>query len=306
MSQMPLSRRQFLATSGAALAALTVPRQLLGARSAADELQELRRGVGIFTGRGGTIGWLHNPGGALVVDSQFPDTASTFVTALRSRSATRLDALINTHHHADHTSGNEVFRGTTERIIAHANVPGLQRRVAEASAAAPAQTYADTTFENEWTHDVGDERVCARYYGPAHTGGDCTVLFEHAHVVHMGDLVFNRTYPFVDRSGGASVRGWLALLETVAAEHAADTLYIFGHAARGAPFTGGRKDVLIQRDLLSAVLEYATQAIAAGKSREEVVTIDRLPEFPDHTPLAQRLNAGAAVGAAFDELSEAQ
>jgi cyclase len=305
MYEMSLSRRQFLAVSGAALTALAVPRRLLRAQRLADELHELRRGVGIFTARGGTIGWLHNPAGALVVDSQFPDSAASFLSALRERGAARVDAVVNTHHHGDHTAGNGVLRAVTPRIVAHANVPVLQRRAAEANPSGPTQTYADTTFDRKWKLEIGDERVRAKYYGPAHTGGDCTVLFERANVVHLGDLVFNRTYPFIDRAGGASARGWISLLETVVAEHPADTLYIFGHAAPGAPITGTRSDVLVQRDLLDAVLERARQAIAAGKSREEATAIDRLAEFPDHTPLSQRLNAGLAIGAAFDELSEA-
>ena len=37
----------------------------------------LRRNVGIFNQRGGTIGWLVSGDGLLVVDSQFADTAPT-------------------------------------------------------------------------------------------------------------------------------------------------------------------------------------------------------------------------------------
>jgi len=43
------------------------------------------------------------------------------------------------------------------------------------------------------------------------------MMFERANVVHMGDLVFNRLYPYVDRPGGASVRGWVARLEEATA-----------------------------------------------------------------------------------------
>ncbi len=122
--------------------------------------------------------------------------------------------------------------------------------------------------------------------------------------LHMGDLVFNRAYPFVDRRGGASVKGWIAALEAVLAEHPADTIYVFGHGARQFGVTGDRADVLMQRDFLSATLEMATRAIAAGKSRQEATAVERLPGFPDHVALADWLTVAAPLGAAYDELSE--
>jgi cyclase len=302
---MTLTRRDFLGASALGLLAGLVPRLAAGAQQLPHEFVELRRGVGIFTARGGTIGWLANPDGTLVVDSQFPDTARLCLDGLRDRHARPVDALVNTHHHGDHTAGNGVFREAAARIVAHARVPALQRRAAAAGGSEDAQSYADTTFEDAWTVEVGDETVRAKHYGPAHTGGDCTVHFERADVVHMGDLVFNRAYPFIDRGGGASVAGWIALLEAVADEHGAETLYVFGHGRREFGVTGGRADVLVQRDFLAAVLETAERAVAAGKSREEAVAVERLSGFPDHAPLADWLTLGTALGAAYDEVTGA-
>lgn len=300
---MTWTRRDFVRASALGLLTGAFPRSLALGREIGSQFAELRRNVGIFSARGGTIGWLVNRTGAVVVDSQFPDTAEVCLTGLRDRNALQLDALINSHHHGDHTAGNGVFREAARRIVAHSHVPELQRRAAEASGSANAQTYADTTFENEWTVEVGDERVRAKYYGAAHTGGDCTVFFERADVVHMGDLVFNRAYPFIDRAGGGSVRGWIALLEAVAAEHSADTLYVFGHSRPEFAVTGGRADILLQRDFLSALLETARRAIAEGKSREEATAMERLPGFPEHGPLG-RLTLAMSLGAAYDELTQ--
>jgi cyclase len=300
---MSWTRRDFLRASALGLLAGVVPRSLAFGRTSAGQFAELRRGVGIFTARGGTIGWLVNGSGAVLVDSQFPDTAQACRDGLRERNALPLDALLNTHHHSDHTAGNGVLRDVARRIVAHDRVPDLQRRAAEASGSGQPQTYADTTFEREWRLEVGDETVRARHYGPAHTAGDCTVHFERADVVHTGDLVFNRAYPFVDRAGGASVAGWIALLEAVAAEHSGDTLYVFGHANPQFGVTGSRADVLAQRDFLSAVLETAARAVAAGRSREEATAIERLPGFADHVALADWLTLAAPLGAAYDELT---
>lgn len=81
------------------------------------------------------------------------------------------------------------------------------------------------------------------------------VIFEKANVVHMGDLVFNRLYPFVDRPGGASLRGWVKALEDSAAAYPADAIYVFGHGNSKFGVTGTRGDLLVMRDFFTAVLE---------------------------------------------------
>jgi cyclase len=309
---MTWSRREFVRASSLGLLAGALPLSftrgqgtgpLQAAAQAAGQFQPLRRNVGVFTARGGTIGWLVNDGGAVVVDSQYPDTARQCLDGLDAQ-ALPLEALVNTHHHGDHTGGNPVFRDSTRRIVAHQAVPRLQREAAARAGTELDQAYPDTTFRDGWTLQVGDETVSARHHGPAHTGGDCVVHFRNADVVHMGDLVFNRLYPFIDRPGGALVAGWIQLLERVAADHSPDTLYIFGHGQPGFGVTGGRSDLLYQRDFLSALLETATRAHATGLSRDDVVASDSLPGFPDHVPPAARLTLGAALGAAFDEVAE--
>jgi cyclase len=305
------TRRQFLGLAGAGILSAALPRTLLGAGigraphgQPAGELRELRRGVGVYSARGGTIGWLANPETTVVVDSQYPDTARDFLEALRARGAQPVETLINTHHHSDHTAGNPVMGEGARRIVAHVRVPELQRAAADAAASAAAQRYADTTFEGELVLEAGGERVRLRHHGAAHTGGDAAVHFERANVVHLGDLVFNRAYPFIDRAGGASVRGWISFLESVAAETPRDAHYVFGHARAGFGVTGGCADVLLQRDLLSAVLELAERAVARGLSRAEATEPTSLPAFPQHAPLIERLSLGTAIGAAYDELTE--
>jgi cyclase len=298
---MTWSRREFLSRSLALLAAAHLPATRLARGSSA--FREIRRNVGIFTARGGPIGWLVNPGGTLLVDSQFPDTAAECLAGMEERGALPLQALVNTHHHGDHTGGNGVIRDSTRSIVAHERAVELQRRAAAASTAGAPAVVADTTFTAEWSLGVGDERVKAKHYGVAHTGGDAVVVFENAGVVQMGDLVFHGAFPFVDTAGGASVRGWITTLESVAGEHPEETVFVFGHSAPGLPLTGTRADVLLQRDFLAAALATAERGVAAGRSRAEVLETRALPGFEEYVALADWLTLGSALGAAFDEVS---
>ena len=51
------------------------------------------------------------------------------------------------------------------------------------------------------------------HHGAGHTSGDDVYHFEQANVVHMGDLLFNRAHPNIDRAAGASTASWITALE---------------------------------------------------------------------------------------------
>jgi glyoxylase-like metal-dependent hydrolase (beta-lactamase superfamily II) len=303
-----MNRRSFLIRTSFAVSAGLLSRPLLRAQPAplVTTFHPLRRNVGYFTGRGGTIGWLSNKDALAAIDTQFTEPAEKFLADLPGREGRQLDVLVNTHHHGDHTGGNRVFRPATRRIVAHANVPELMHAAA-VRAKQPTENIvaADTTFTGSWRMELGDEVISARYFGPAHTKGDIVTLFEKANVVHMGDLMFNRIYPVIDRPGGANIRGWIVLLEKVAAEYPADTQYIFGHSHATNPkfpVTGTKAELLVFRDYLSGLLEYVQKQIAAGKSREEVVSLENLPGFEDyHVQRNSRLPGN--LGVAYDELT---
>ena len=303
-----MHRRTFLASSSAALVAGAFHDWPLFAQGRPSKPQtkfsELRNGTGIFTGRGGTIGWLVTDEGAVVVDSQFPGTAETCLDGIKSRSRRGIHVLINTHHHGDHTAGNKIFRPAAKFIVAHANSSEWQRMVAEQAKTGAEQAYPDQTFPNVWQLKIGGERVTATYYGFAHTSGDVAVTFEAANVVHMGDLVFNRFHPYIDREAGASIANWITVLDRVPREHNAETTYIFGHGKDGAGVTGSRADLARFRDYLTALLDYARKHVAAGKSRDahaKTTVLPRFEEFVDPDP--PDVTLGTALATAFDELT---
>lgn len=264
----------------------------------------LRRNVGIFTARGGTIGWLASSEAVAVVDTQFPETAKLCLDGLPERNGRMVDVLINTHHHGDHVGGNGVFRPVAKKHVAHANVPELMKaRALQDKKPVEGLVIAETTFAETWRQELGDEVVSAKYFGAAHTKGDIVVLFEKANVVHMGDLLFNRVYPVIDRPGGAKIAGWIGVLEKVAKEYPADALYVAGHAGEERDVVLERGQLLVLRDYLTGLLEYTQGQIQLGKGKSEIVALENLPAFPEfHQKLPNRL--GSNLGVAYDELTE--
>jgi len=282
---MTLSRRDFFVTTSFALGTVT---HAFGQNTAAPpappqtSFDPLRGSVGVFSGRGGTIGMLVAPEGVVVVDTQFQDTAAIALSNLRQWTPRTIDFVINTHHHGDHTSGNIVFRPAAAKIVAHRNVPALQKTQAASAKTEAQQAYADTTFDTTWSEKVGGETVALKYYGPGHTSGDSVVTFQKANIVHMGDLLFYLRNPRVDRAAGASIKNWIVLLETVSKEHPADTIYIAGHSKANHLFTVSRADVLKFRDYFTGLLAYVQKGIASGRSAAEIVKVASVPGFSDY------------------------
>ena len=296
------SRRTFLKHLGAAVAAAPFASSLASRRARADGFRALRRGVGTFTQRGGTIGWLVTDDGLVVVDTQFPGSAPDCWSGLRERSDSPLAMVVNTHHHGDHVGGNGVFAQYTDRIVAHANVPDLMRPSND-DGATDEKTYPTDTFENTWSESVGDETITLRYRGPAHTGGDAIVVFENANVVHVGDLVFNRAYPFIDVAGGADSKNWIAQLDTIHDALDDDTIVIHGHGNPEFGVTGGREDLLVMRNFLEALNEYVIQQRQAGASLQEMKQTKVLEGFEAFN-FDWALSLSACIEAVYRERTE--
>lgn len=298
-----MNRLDFLKNLGLLSAGATILPKYLSS-FARTQFTELRNGVGIFSMQGGTIGWFTTDGAIVAVDSQFPDPARAFVDGISNFGTGPEKVLFNSHHHGDHTGGNLIFENDGYKIIAHANVPGLQRTAAQNNDNEDAQAYATTTFDDQFSFDAGDETITAKYYGAAHTKGDSVIWFENANIAHMGDLVFNRLYPFIDRNGGAMISGWINLLETVAGEADSETLFIFGHGNPEFGVTGSREELLHKRDFLSHLLEYTRDGIAAGMSREELTSRTSFDQFPDIISPSDFLSLPRNIDVAWLELTE--
>jgi cyclase len=317
-----MNRRQFVTTSILSAAAVGLGRRSITAQSGGQtaaapappvtKFEEIRRGVGYFTGNGGAIGYLVNADGALAIDSQFMNTAEICVAGLTQRAPTGIEMLINTHHHGDHTSGNGAFRPVVKRILAHENCVTWQRKVAEEAAAKPPAAgapapvppvLADSTFKDTWSVDFGNEKVHVRYLGPGHTSGDAVIFFERANIIHAGDLLFRRVHPRVDSPAGASVVNWHAILEKMLSAHNTDTAFIFGHGKDGVVL-GKKADVEYFRNYLAAALDEARAGVKAGRSREEIAKTSGLKGFEDVAQVNPRISLAGVLESAYDELAK--
>ena len=281
-----MQRRSFLRNTGLTLAGLT----LLNKQSLASFLKDpawnikmLTDDIGIFTEKGGTIAFLLTKKGIVVVDSQFPDTAPHLIDELKKKSEKPFRFLINTHHHGDHTSGNIAFKDIVGHVVAHENSKANQLKVAADQKTAPEKFLApDITFGNDgWKQKIGSEKIRALYFGAGHTNGDAMIHFQHANIVHMGDLVFNRRHPYIDKSAGANIANWIVLLDKAISTFDKNTQFICGHSGEGYDILVKADDLKAFGDYLGNVLKFTEDQIRAGKTKEEILKATEIPGSPE-------------------------
>lgn len=299
-----MNRRIFLQNSALTFGAIALlPHQELMAGVFSEnpyKIKELRGGVSVFTEKGGTIAFLQGNDGLVVVDSQFPEQAGHLIEELKKSSEKPFRYLINTHHHGDHTGGNIAFKGLAEHVAGHKNCLINQQNSAQKQKTEDKQLYADLTFDDTWKQKVGKEHIKAHYFGAGHTNGDAVIHFENANIAHMGDLVFNRRYPFVDRSAGANIKSWISVLDKTLKTFDKETIFVFGHAFDPEKITGNKEDLKAFQDYLAKLLVFVESEIKSGKSKEDVLKATSVPGVTEW----KGDGIQRSLQAAYEELTE--
>ncbi len=283
-NRLNLSRRHFVSASLGASAVVfaksrlfaqeagIVPTMIHAASQAKIEVNWLRRNISVLEGSGGNIAVLTGKDGKLLIDAGFAVSRSRVAPALDSLSADSITRLINTHWHVDHTDGNAWLHGAGAAITAHENTKkhlSASTRVDEWSytfPAAPAEALPTTVFRDGLRLRHNDTALALKYYGPAHTDSDISVVFEEADVIHVGDTWWNGFYPFIDYSTGGSIDGMIRATKRNLSVVTDKTIIVPGHGPVGNK--GGLSEYY---DMLVAIRGNVSKLKKQGKSLAETI-----------------------------------
>lgn len=277
-----MERRKFLQSSFFAFLAFNLSaKKSSSLTDPAWKITMLNKDIGIFTETGGTILFHLSPSGIVVVDAQFPTTAPHLIEELKKKNQP-FHLLINTHHHADHTSGNISFKPIIDTVLAHVNSLKNQKLVAERQNNLDKQYLPNKTFTTSLTEKSGNEIIHLNYYGAAHTDGDSVIHFERSNIAHVGDLVFNKKHPYIDRSAGANMHSWIEVLKQIRKNYNSKTLFVCGHAGEGSDVKGNTAMIIAFENYLSNSLKHVASQIKEGKPLDEIIKSTKsIPGSPE-------------------------
>lgn len=341
---MQLTRRTFLISAAAAAgstmllrparAGMASPRWAPRVAGTYFEWKQVADGVWACMGEGGNVMLVGSGKESILVDAK----NAGFGHQLKREAASLaggLKMLINSHHHADHTAGNNAFVGSVE-VLSHAKAaprfannlamyrsgfaaslkgveksdkPGAKGIVDDIKAdmdavtkaggddaAAKLWTPTKTVSESHTALKVGSEPVELHYVGSGHTDNDLIIHLPGKNVIHTGDLVFNRVWPYVDGKGGFSSSGWIKSLKAVAELANDRTVVIPGHGE-----VSDKKAVLAQIAFFEDLVPQAEAAVAKGTTREEFTKLT--PEkYKDFAPAMDWIRP-ITLGGLHDEAS---
>jgi len=234
------------------------------------ELAEVSAGIYAYIQPDGTwwinnTGFLVGPQGVISVDSCSTERRTrAYQRAISAVTTAPVRAVVNTHHHGDHTFGNCLFPAAAiigqERTRAEALASGPPRELPVWDGPDWGELSLDppfVTFRDELSLHAGDLRAEVRFVGtPAHTTNDSIVWIPERSVLFCGDLIFNGGTPFVLMG---SVEGAIDVLERVIRPLAATTI-IPGHG----PVFHDAAPIDATVDYLRFVLGVARDCRAAG------------------------------------------
>jgi len=288
--EAPMFRLRFRRAVVAAIAApvlLAAPSLLLGQNF--DTVQvtstKVAGNVHMLVGSGGNIGLMAGDDAAFVVDDQFAPLTPKILAAIKAITPQPVRFVMNTHWHFDHTGGNENMGQAGALIFAHENVRKRMstdqfieafklKQPASPHGALPVVTFTDTV-----SFHLNGDSIVVFHVPPAHTDGDVMVMFTKANVVHTGDVFVSAGFPFVDRSSGGTINGFITATERLLAVTNAETKIIPGHGP-----LSDRARVKAYHDMLVVMRDRMRKEISAKHTVDQVLASKITAEYDKDWP----------------------
>ena len=229
-------------------------------------------------------GFIVGDDGVLVIDAMMvASQVRTYLEEIRKVTDKPIRYLVNTHHHVDHSFGNQFYlptdvvshRGCRESMItAGADVESLSQRYPQYRDdwVQSRLTPASITYEDKMIVHLGDRVIELLHPGPAHTYGDTLVYLPREKVLFTGDVAFQYLTPLA-RDGHVS--NWIKVTNGILKDVNATTL-VMGHGP-----VSGKEAVSWTLKYLRLVKRVSKSHFDQGASVEDASRAVRLGEFAD-------------------------
>ena len=236
----------------------------------------------LLYGLGGNIAVSTGNDGVLIVDSQIPIIFPKVMKAIKKLSDDKIIYTINTHWHWDHSDGNLVLDSDETKIISHSNARENMQKGGLINMGTtilnqepyPKSALPVITHENGMSLYFNDEKIDLFHFGPAHTTGDTVIYFTNQNAIHLGDVFFSNSYPFIDVDNGGSLSGMINYLEKIVLVIDKDTIVMPGHGE-----ISSISDIKETIEMLKTVKNRILKSIKNNQSLEQIISSNITKDF---------------------------
>ena len=236
----------------------------------------------LLYGLGGNIAVSKGNDGVLIVDSQIPIIFPKIMKAIKKLSDDKIIYTINTHWHWDHSDGNLVLDSDITKIISHSNARENMQKGGLINMGTtilnqepyPKSALPVITHENGMSLYFNDEKIDLLHFGPAHTTGDTVIYFTNQNAIHLGDVFFSNSYPFIDVDNGGSLSGMINYLEKIVLVIDKDTIVMPGHGE-----ISSISDIKETIEMLKTVKNRILMSIENNQSLEQIISSNITKDF---------------------------
>lgn len=262
------------------------------------EVEKVKENLYVIKGGGGNTTVFLNSKGVVLVDVKSPGWGKPLLEKVKTLTDKPVIAVINTHSHADHTSGNVEMPAGIE-IVAQEITKKNMENMDFFKKPENAKGLPTKTFKDKMSLFSGPDRVDLYWFGPTETGGDTWVVFPALRTMSSGDAFARLAVTILNMNNGGSPLGATATLSRVVANIKGVDTIITGH------------DGVRTWDDLKVFIEFRQEFLAfveaerkAGKSVEEVTADYKVPEkYQGYEPADPR-RVKAHVQGIYDQLDK--
>ena len=229
---------------------------------------------------GGNMSLSMGEDGVVLIDDGLPPLTAKLLTAIGKLTRGPIEFVINTHAHGDHVGGNELLGKNGATIVAHDNLrfrmisDGMP--TPDGTVPTPRDALPVLTFSDAVTFHLNGREAFVFHVEHAHTDGDAVIHFREDNVIHAGDVMFNRLFPYIDLDSGGSVEGFIAAQERILALADEQTKIVPGHGE-----LADRKDLVAAVEMLKDARDRVRKRVGAGQSEEEILAANPLADYHD-------------------------
>ena len=240
----------------------------------------------------------------LLIDGFEAKAAPQALTAAGRLSLNPVRFIVNTHHHKDHTGGNDFFSDSGVHVLLHEQVYNniwsdvneevmnrlktqraeMSKAIISAGKTAKGEelsvkynklseqnierslSYSAMTFSSNFRMNLGNETIDFKYVSKAHTSLDVYAYFQNNNVLATGDLFFNGKYPFIDEKMGGNIDNYIETLDTLVKMCNNDTVIVPGHGP-----IASKSDLESYKRMLEYTQKGVQMDYLLGKTLEEVL-----------------------------------